>query len=478
MSTTAPGLFSAKARDILNYVESTAIRTVVYPLWTRRDHPHYARFRAQAERQQFYSADELRAHQDGLLRQQLLHAFTNVPYYKARFDALQLTPLEIAGVDDLRHIPVLTKRDIQENGQHLLATNSPESTRSRNRTGGSTGSPLQFWVDKARFDLRRASTDRHNAWAGVRPGDLCAQLWGAVLDTGTAKHVGVPWRQRLLYRQIAMNTASVSEEDLFRFVRILRQYRPKALIAYAQSAVMFAEFCKEHNIRDIQFQSIITTAEMLYDHQRLTIENTFGGKVFNRYGCRELSVIASECEQHTGLHVNADSLYVEIEQRPDMPAGHGRLLITDLMNRSMPLIRYEIGDDASWTVGPPCACGRHLPRIARIEGRTTDFLQLPSGLKISGPALTLVHADMAEVKQIQYVQESTHSVRLRIVPGRTYSTDTRIEVLRRLQPYFKGDFKLDIQLVDHIDKETSGKYRFVKNELVSSPAVTRAGGAR
>lgn len=478
MSTTALLPFSSKARDVLNHVESRVIRNVIYPLWACRDHPHYAKFRLQCERQQFYSESELRDHQNRLLRQQLLHAYTNVPYYKARFDALQLSPLEIEGVDDLRHLPVLTKRDIQENGQHLLAQNIPESARSRNRTGGSTGSPLQFWVDKARFDLRRASTDRHNAWAGVRPGDLCAQLWGAVLDTGTVQHIGMPWRQRLLYRQIAMNTASVSEEDLFRYVCVLRRYRPKALIAYAQSAVMFAEFCVAHNIRDIQFQSIITTAEVLYDHQRAVIEDTFGGKIFNRYGCRELSVIASECEHHTGLHINGDSLFVEIDPRSNMPPGHGRLLVTDLMNRSMPLLRYEIGDDASWAVGPPCPCGRHLPRIARIEGRTTDFLQLPSGLKISGPALTLVHADMAEIRQIQYVQESERNVKLRIVPNRTYSSETKTEVLRRLQPYFKGDFTLDIQLVDRIDKESSGKYRFVKNKLISSPGETHSGSAR
>ncbi len=478
MSSNGSLPLPARARDVLNHVESSTIRRVIYPLWARRDHPQYAKFRAQCERQQFFSKGELRTHQDRLLRRQLLHAYANVPYYKARFDALQLTPLDIAGVGDLRHVPVLTKRDIQENGPHLLAQNVPEQEREQNRTGGSTGSPLQFWVDKVRFDLRRASTDRHNAWAGLHPGDLRAQLWGAVLDLSAAPQEGMPWRQRMLHRQIGLNTASVTEQDLFRFVGVLRRYRPKVLIAYAQSASMFADFCVEQNIRDIQFKSVITSAEVLFDHQRTAIERAFGGKVFNRYGCRELSVIASECEYHTGMHVNADSLIIEVESRPDMPAGQGRLLITDLTNRSMPLIRYEIGDDASWVDGPACPCGRELPRLARIEGRTTDFLQLPSGLKISGPALTLVHADMAEVRQIQYVQETAQRVRIRIVPGRTYSPDTKTEVLRRLQPYFKGDFTLDVQLVDHIDKESSGKFRFVKNEIAPVRAAVESGITR
>jgi phenylacetate-CoA ligase len=459
----------------MNSFEAGVIRKIVYPLWVRRDHPRYAKSRQQGKSQQFYNDEELRDLQNRLLRQQLMHAYTNIPYYKARFDAIDLTPLDIKSIDDLRHIPVLTKRDIQESGRHLLARNVPPDLRVQNKTGGSTGSPLQFWVDKARFDMRRASTDRHNEWAGVRPGDLCAQLWGAVIDTGTTPQVGLPWRQRALHREITLNTAAISEAGLLRFVSVLRRYRPNVLIAYAQSAVMFANFCVEHKLHDIRFRSIITTAEVLFDHQRSAIEEAFGGKVFNRYGCRELSVIASECEYHTGMHVNADSLIVEVDSRASSPSGPGRLLVTDLLNLSMPLIRYEIGDEATWSHEPPCPCGRSLPRLTRIEGRTTDFLRLPSGATISGPALTLVHADMIDVKQIQYVQGDEQSVTVRIVPGTTYSPQTKLEVLRRLQPYFKDTLRLDIQIVSKIDKEVSGKYRFVKNELSAPLTGTRVG---
>ena len=120
--------------------------------------------------------------------------------------------------------------------------------------------------------------------------------------------------------------------------------------------------------------------------QREFLEETFGGKVFNRYGCREISLLASECERHTGMHVNSDAVIVEIEPVAGMPENVGRVLVTDLLNRSMPLIRYEIGDFASWVDGPACPCGRSLPRIAQIEGRSTDFLRLPDGTLISGPA--------------------------------------------------------------------------------------------
>lgn len=450
---------------MIQEIESFVIRNAVYPLWTRRDHPSYPRYRRLFEKSQFCSAPLLVHHQLQLLREQLLHAYRHVPYYKMRFDEMGLTPLDIRSYEDLSRIPVLTKRDIQDNKLQLLAENIPAEKRSRNQTGGSTGSPLQFWVDKERFDARRASTDRHNSWAGLRPGDFVAQIWGALLDLETVVQPGVSWRQRLLHRQLLLNSSRVGEEDLFAYVELLRRYRPRVLVAYAQSAVMFAEFCLANNISDIEFQSVITTAEVLHPEQRAPIEAAFGGKVFNRYGCREVSVIASECDQHTGMHVNADALIVEIEPVRGLPAGQGRVLVTDLLNRSMPLIRYDIGDLATWVDGPPCPCGRALPRIASIEGRTTDFLVLPDGSRIAGPSLALLHADMQEVRQIQYVQHSRSRVTLNIVPGTNYGSETSGELKRRLVPYLKNTLDLEIHLVPQIAKEASGKYRFVKTDI-------------
>jgi phenylacetate-CoA ligase len=258
-------------------------------------------------------------------------------------EAAGITPFEILSLSDLRVLPVLTKRDVQDHKAALLADNVPETRRVRNQTGGSTGSPLQFWVDKERFDSRRASTDRHNQWAGLRPGDWCAQLWGSRLDTGGSILPRVTWRQQLLYRTLTLNTSLVSEADLNGYIDLLHRYRPRHLITYAQAGAMFARHCQKVGA-NVRFDSIITTAEVLQPADRAVIEETFGGRVFNRYGCRELSVIATECEHHTGMHVNADALLLEIDPLPGLPSGLGRVLVTGLLNRSMPLIRYEIGD--------------------------------------------------------------------------------------------------------------------------------------
>lgn len=451
-------------------LSSRLIGSIIYPLWARRDHPSYARYWKQFNRTQFLSIDELRLRQLDLLRTQLLHAFRNVPWYRRSMETAGITALDIRSLDDLKMLPILHKRDIQDAGDSLLARNVPISRRTRNQTGGSTGTPLQFWVDNRRFDSRRASTDRHNAWAGLHPGDWYAHFWGSRFDTGTTTRPEIDWRKRFLYREITLNTSLISEEDLSEYLSLLRRFRPRVMLAYAQSAVMFAEYCRDQGIDDVRFESIITAAEVLLPQQRVQLECQFGAQVFNRYGCREVSVIASECSFQTGLHTNSDALIVEIEPVPGMPPGTGRVLITDLLNRSMPLIRYEIGDIASWAEGPPCPCGRHLPRLDAIEGRITDFLTTGDGRKVSGISLALLAGNMTEIRQLQFIQHDAQKITLRVVPGPGYGPEIDKELHKRLYPYLRGLSEVSIEIVSSIPAEPSGKFRYVKAAPLRTPA--------
>jgi len=439
-----------------------AIRHVIHPLWAKFNHPAFASYLREFERNQYLHPDDLRKLQMRLLRQQLIDAYRYVPFYRHRMTEAGLTPLDIRTHEDLRLLPVLTKRDIQDHQDLLVSSNVPPNKREQNQTGGSTGSPLQFFVDVERFDSRMASTVRHNSWAGLRIGDWYAHPWGSRFDVGDTPDPNPAWRQKFLYRNLSLHTAAVSEEAMMRFVEVLRRYRPKYMVAYAQSAVLFAEFCNANNIHDITFESMIVSAEMLLPGKRGILEETFRGKVFDRYGFREVSVIASECEYHSGLHVNADALIVEVEPAPNLPSGMGRVLVTDLLNRSMPLIRYEIGDLASLDTDMRCPCGRSLPLIGKIQGRTSDFLRLPSGRMIAGPSLALLAADMRDVRQVQFIQRDPAHVTLKVVAGTGYSQRTEEELRRRMQPYLEKESSLTIVTADSIPSEPSGKYRFVK----------------
>jgi phenylacetate-CoA ligase len=449
---------------------SPVVRNVIFPLWVRKEHPAFLCYYGEFSRTQYVPKPGLEQLQLAKLRTLLAHAYTNCEFYRARMDAAGLKGGAIESLKDLQRLSALTKKDIQTHPNAMVARNIPESKRQRNQTGGSTGSPLQFWVDTERYASRMASTVRHNEWAGYRTGDWCAYLWGARMDMHADTSLWNTLRNHLLYRRLELNTSEVSQAQWERFIAEVQRVRPPVLLAYARSAVELGQEAAKRNIA-LRFRSIITTAEVLTDEHRAFLERSFGGKVYNRYGCREVSVIASECEHHTGLHVNADALLVEIEPDATLPNGYGRVLVTDLLNRSMPLIRYEIGDSSRWLENQQCPCGRGLPLLADIEGRTTEFLLMPDGRVISGPALTLIVADMSDVAQVQFVQTASDHIELRVVPGKGYGENTRQELKRRLALYLKGAAQLDVVDVESIAKEPSGKYRFVVSRIGEGRSV-------
>lgn len=451
-------------------------RRVTYPLWLRRHHPHYSRYARQFQRAQNFSPEELERWQSLRLREQLLHAFRNIPFYRRRFEMNGITPLDIRTPEDLKALPVLTKTELRCHNQELLARTIPPDSCVQDETVGSGGMPVCFWVDRERLDSRRASLDRHNAWAGLYPGTWHAHLSGLRPSVGAgARKIG--WRERLVDRCLLLNTSLMGDRDLRQYIALLRRFRPRVLVAYAQSAVFFARYCEQNNIRDIHFRTVIVTAEMLLPGQRALLEEVFHAQVFNRYSSREFSVIASDCPEMKGMHINADTLIVEVERSANAGVRAGRVLITDLLNRAMPLIRYEIGDVASPLETAICSCGRAFPRIANVRGRVTDFLVTTDDRRISGVPLAAIASDMLQVRQIQFVQRDRAHVQLRVVPGQNYGADTIEELRRRLNPLFFGNTELSIVTVEQIQPERLGKFRLARTSPELSDTIAQGWSA-
>jgi phenylacetate-CoA ligase len=447
-------------------VSSWVARRIAYPIWLRHYHPHYARFARQFHKTQHFTPEELERWQSQRLREQLLHAFRNIPFYRRRFEMNGITPLDIRTPEDLKALPVLTKADLRRHDAELLARNIPPESRVQQQAVGANGMPVRFWVDKERLDSRRAALDRHNAWAGLYPGAWYAQLSGFRTDANPAPQQ-TGWSERLIDHRLQLNTSLIGERDLEQYIGVLRRFRPRVLVANAQSAVFFARYCEQSGIRDIHFRTIIVTAEMLLPGQRAFLEEVFHARVFNRYSSCEFSVIASDCPDMKGMHVSADALIVEVESSTNASRA-GRVLITDLLNRAMPLIRYEIGDTASPLRTAVCSCGRAFPRMANVRGRVTDFLVTADNRRVAGLPLAAIAGDMPQVRQIQFVQKDRGHIQLRIVPGGNYGADTVAELRRRLNPMFHGNTEISIVTVEQIQSERLGKFRVAR----TTPGLT------
>jgi phenylacetate-CoA ligase len=415
------------------------------------------------ERSQFWEPEKLRRLQLRRLLRLLQHAYDNCPFYRWRFDDAGVHPRDVRQLEDVEALPLLSRRDLQRHRSELIATNWPHGDLVPNQTGGSTGEPVSFFVSNERMDSRQAATLRHNRWAGLDVADKSAYLWGASGDRPRRWHTLL--RQQLIDRQLFLDASSLSEELLRAYHARLKDYRPKVIVAYARVALLFAQFARSACICPYRPRAIITSAEVLTGEERHVIEETFGCPVFNRYGCREVSVIASECDRHEGLHTMAEGLLVEIV-RPDgrtvtEPGETGAIVITDLVNYAMPLIRYRIGDVGSWQAGE-CACGRGLPRLRQVAGRATDFLVATDGRLVSGAFLTIaVAAQRTSLGQIQVIQDAPGRVRFRIRPGPGFRADDDLSYLADATSRLLGDaMRFEWELVERIDPEPSGKYVF------------------
>jgi len=247
-------------------------------------------------------------------------------------------------------------------------------------------------------------------------------------------------------------------ERIREFAKVLRHHQPGLLFGHAHSLYLLACQLKKAGITDIRPRGIIATAMPLYDWQRKLIQEVFEVAPTNRYGCEEVSLIASECEQHHGLHITSESILTEVE-------SSGHLLVTDLSNFAMPLIRYRVGD----VVVPStrlCRCGRGLPLLERVEGRDADFVVTPRGELISGISLTENFAlHLPGAAQVQIIQEELTRLRIRLVAEESFATASREKLAELVRELFGPTMRYDLDLVEAIPQEPSGKYRFCVSKI-------------
>ena len=444
------------------------IQHVLYPLdCIRSGNRDILRYQREFAASQYLTQPELEERSFSRMKMMLEYAYEHIDFYRRRFDEFGVRPTQIHSPNDLAVLPILEKRDIQDCLPSLISNQYSPANLILDRTGGSTGTPIEYYYTPQRHRSRKAATWRHNSFADWNIGDKAAVLWGAANDLpkpGLKQRL----RNQLIDRTLFFNTAGFQADDFLRFNNQLKRFRPKTILAYANSLGLFAQYLKDQGVAPYSPQVIVTSAEMLTTENRQLIEEVFSAPVFNRYGSREFSVIASECCEHNGLHVMQEGLYIEIlkQGKPTEPGELGELIITDLLNHGMPLIRYRIGDAAAWAEGE-CSCGRGLKRLTAIAGRTTDFLVGQDGRLCSGAVLTVAMvAQRPSLGQIQLEQNERGRIICRVAPvGGTICNEDQTFLTEQVHQYLGPGTSIEWDLVSQIPHEPSGKYRFSKSTL-------------
>lgn len=444
---------------------TTLASRMLFPLHERlKGHDSAARLR-QLEASQWWPRDRLEAFRVGRLREFLTSIARTVPYYREAFAQRGLKPESVASLADLARYPLLTKRDIRANLDRLKAEDA--GPLKRYNTGGSSGEPLVFFMGKDRISHDVAAKWRATRWWGVDIGDRELVVWGSPVELGAQDRLRNlrDW----LFRSELLPAFEMSPANLDRFVDRIRAARPAMLFGYPSSLSLIAAHADKRGVRldDLGIRVAFVTSERLYDHQRAMIERVFGCRAANGYGGRDAGFIAHECPAG-GMHISAEDIIVEIvdrEGRPVAPGEAGEIVVTHLATGDFPFLRYRTGDVGVLS-DAHCPCGRGLPLLAEVQGRSTDFVVAADGTVMHGLALIYVVRDLPGIERFKIVQESLQRTRVLLVPGAGYVPQTAERIRVGLRQRLGANVTVDVETVSDIPAERSGKYRYVAS-LVS-----------
>jgi len=417
------------------------------------------------ERNQWLSQNEIKHLQWNRLKIILEHAYRNVPYYQKLFRKHNILPERINDDADFRKIPILTKRDIRHNLEDLRARNFCKKDMVKSASGGSTGEPVPFYHDYNFSLCRTALKLRNLRWTDWEIGDPRIVLWGSSLDIDLVS--GVKGKiSNWLDNLTILPAFKMSKANMLRFIKRIKHVKPKIIAGYTIPLIMLAKYVisSGEDLRSIRMKGIINAAETLYNHQREFLRNTFGCKVFNKYGGRELSDIAHEC-RNGSLHINADWLYVEFvsdEGKPVRNGEMGNVILTGLYNFGMPFIRYKV-DDLAVPSGKECTCGRGLPVMEKIIGREQDMILLKNGNYLAGEFFPHLFKDF-DIEKFQVVQESLNLLNISIVKGENFHSKDLEYLKRKIREYTK-DIEINFFFVEEIKTSRSGKFRFTISKV-------------
>ncbi|TDI29998.1 MAG: phenylacetate--CoA ligase family protein [Acidobacteria bacterium] len=442
---------------------------LVYPPSLRhlRRHPVLTEL-AHLEDEQWLPAVEMARLQESRLLAILTGAMASVPYYRQRLaDRFGPgNPLDLPR--DFSSWPILTRAELAAARDSLVSTATPPDATIWNHTGGSTGEPVSFLQEHHYRVVNLAATARHDRWAGWDFGRPTALLWGA--DRDLAATAG--WRRRFetrwWRRQVEMDAFEVSAESMAVFSRRLRRLRPRVLRGYASALDLFARHVMDHEQSFPALTGIISCAETLSSAMRRRLETVFQCKVFDRYGSREFGLIASQCREGS-YHVNSRGVYVEILNggKPAAPGQVGKVIVTGLVARAMPLVRYDTGDVAEAAADGACACGRGLPMVGRVHGRVGDFVMTPDGRMIHGEFFTHLFYGCRWVRGFTLTQDAEGGLVLAVTgDGDGLEAEMR-EVVATMTRRLGDGVHLEVRHVSDLPPGPSGKRRFVSSALAA-----------
>jgi phenylacetate-CoA ligase len=449
-------------KNLIENIKTKFYERVAYPVYQFKYGPKFGyeviKILKHLKKTQWLSQDELSELQTKKFKRLIEHVYQNVPYYHEIMGKIGLRPEDVKSVENIKLFPILTKKRIRENFDRLLSKSMSKRKFITASTGGSTGKPLSFIRDWNTLIWTEATTIRGKSWAGFRIGNREIDF----------RSMGIPSllgkvRGRAICRYDF--PALAKGEELIKYLKQIKSLKPFCITAYASNLYRLAKYCHKYKRNDIEFPVIFSTGEMLYDYQREFLGEQFKSKVFDYYGCGEISSLAYECEYHH-KHISDEHLILEtIDSKGDQIIDRlGEVIITDLNNYTMPFIRYKNGDVGVVTE-KTCKCGRGLRVLKSIEGRAQDFLVKSDGGYIPPAFFPGCFKSLRGIDQYQIVQTDFHNIILKIVKNQFFLPKELEYMLYKIKEKIGDAVNVDVQNCNYISSKVPDKTRLVLSHL-------------
>jgi phenylacetate-CoA ligase len=414
---------------------------------------------AAALRDERLAPGAVRAMQDRKLRAMVRHAWSASPFYRRKFRAAGITPEDIRSVDDLVKLPPTTKAELQAAGPTgALAVGPWAGDTVVEPTSGSSGKVLHVHHTSEAYDTYFAFAFRHLWDLGYRP-------WHRVAYTSFDPLPPLPWEPLGLGRRSQID---LKARDPRRYVETLVRLKPHLITAYPSILQMVIRSATPAELARIRPRAIHLHSELLTEGTRDVIRQAFACDCFDDYSTTEFHHVAYECRHHR-YHLAADNVVAEFvrDGRPVQPGEEGEILLTGLTNRAMPLLRYAIGDvgAAGEDGAEPCPCGRGFPTMRLLQGRTDDFLVLPSGRRLSPRMVNPAFEFLPGILEHVLVQEATDRVVVSLNVAPAYRDSTPALVRQALGDLFGEPVSIEVRLTEYLERGRTGKLRCIVSRV-------------
>ncbi|MGF9909621.1 phenylacetate--CoA ligase family protein [Brevibacillus porteri] len=448
------------------------IRHVQWPLMEALKGNRIRPYMKELQAAEHLSAEALNVQQREKLVKLLDHAIQNVPAYTTF--APDWSKMREMPERFLQRIPVLTKAHFRQNADQYMSQGQQTKSLIANRTGGSTGEPTHFYLDRPTVERYEAARWLGLSWYGIRIGDPCVMIWGSPLELNAQQARLYRWKERWLKNRMIISAYELDERHLEANLRLIQDFQPAYLYGYTSALHTLATMMLRRGMTlGIPLKAVVSTAESLHEHQRQMIAQAFDAPVVNEYGARDGGIIAYQCKAGS-MHAFSGNCYLEVvDPITHIPVykGHpGALLVTDLHNTVMPRLRYQLGDVVALS-DSACSCNLPFPLLASIDGREDDMFLSRNGQYVHGHYFNHIVRNMESFRTFQIVQHDPERLSLRLVkePARFLAAD-EAKLLAGIRSAL-GQVSIQVSYVETIPPASSGKTRYAIREFPLTSAL-------